>query len=478
MLIPEKGRHYDEILNDMAQFGKNDADFRSGKTWSLVYYLTDQHTEFLKQAHGMYISENGLNPMAFESLKRFESEVIRMTATMLNANPEEACGTMTSGGTESCLLAVKTARDRARRKRPWIRNPEMIVPDSVHVAFEKGAEYFGVKAVHAPCDETGRVDVRAVRRKLTRNTVLLVGSAPCYPYGAVDPIEELGRLAQKKDLPLHVDSCLGGFLLPFVERLGSPVPLFDFRVPGVTSMSADVHKYGFSAKGASTIIYRNADYLRDQIFVCDYWPGGVFASPALLGTRPGGSIAAAWASLQAQGQSGLLDNARQIMAVSHKLQDGINRIKGLKVFGRPHMSVFAYCSTEAGISIYAVGDQMEKSGWHVDRNQRPEALHVMVTPHHGKVADAYLEDLRVAVETVRANPELALSGKAPTYGMIAHIPLRRLVKANVLQMMLDLYGPRGQSISLEDGGGSDLATRAGLLFLRFRDRVRKQWHKP
>ena len=195
--IPEDGRNKGDVLKEMISFRKEDADFRNGKTWSLVYYLNDEHTEFLKQAYGTYFSENGLNPMAFKSLKRFESEVVRMTADLFHGD-ENVVGTMTSGGTESCMLSVKTYRDRAREKKPWILRPNMVVPESVHVAFEKAAEYFDVKVLRAPLGKDYRVNVKAVKRLVNHNTIMIVGSAPAYPHGMVDDIEALGRIAQKK----------------------------------------------------------------------------------------------------------------------------------------------------------------------------------------------------------------------------------------------------------------------------------------
>lgn len=440
--IPEIGQDPASLLEQMKSYGQDDADWRSGKTWSLVYSLGEEHTDFLKQAHGMFFSENALNPLAFKSLKRFESEVARMAATMLHGD-KDVVGTMTSGGTESCLLAVKTYRDLARAKRPWLRKPEMIVPESIHMAFEKGAEYFGVKPVRVPVDRNYQVNLDILRKRVNRNTILIVGSAPCYPYGVIDPIEELGKIAQEKGLPLHVDGCLGGFMLPFVERLGNALPLFDFRVPGVTSMTADVHKYGYSAKGASVILYRNMDYLKHQFFVFTDWCGGVFISPALLGTRCGGPIAAAWAALQKMGINGYMEQARITMEATNKLKEGIDAIPGLKILGKPHMTVFAYQSDDPALSIYAVGDLMEKKGWHVDRLQKPQALHAMVTPGHLQVADAFLADLRNAVEEARAHPELADQGNAAMYGIMAELPLRGMIKKNVLKIMEQLYGPEG-----------------------------------
>jgi glutamate/tyrosine decarboxylase-like PLP-dependent enzyme len=450
--LPEKGFPKEEILRALEEKKNGDANWKEGKTWSLVYHLGDEHTAFVKRAFEGYFSENALNPMAFRSLKRMESDVVRMTASFLRGG-SDAVGTMTSGGTESCLLAVKTYRDLARAKKPWIRKPEMIAADSVHVAWEKGAKYFDVKLVHVPLDSSFRMDVEAVKKKINRNTVLIVASAPDYPHGMVDPIGEIGALAGARGIPFHVDSCLGGFLLPFAESLGYPVPAFDFRVPGVTSMSADVHKYGFAAKGASVLVYRNMDYLEHQFFVYGDWPGGVFASPGLLGTRPGGAIAAAWASMTALGKEGYLANAKIIMETTKKLLDGISAIPGLAVVGSPPGSVFAYRSVKGASDsaghgkripdIFLIGDRLEARGWHIDRLQKPEALHAMVTPRHADAADGFLADLREAVKEALETPELAKKGNAAMYGMIARVPLRSVIKAEVLKMMRGMYGKDG-----------------------------------
>ncbi len=472
LCIPETGRDRGEILEAMKSFGGDDAKWRDGKTWSLVYSLGDEHTRFLKEAHGLYFSENALNPLAFKSLKRFETEVVRMTAHLLHGD-DQVCGTMTSGGTESCLLAVKTYRDRANKRRP-----EMIVPVTVHVAFEKAAHYFGMKPVRVPVDDTGRVDVETVRKRINRNTALIVGSAPCYPYGAIDPIEALGALAQQAGVPLHVDGCLGGFMLPFVERLGHVLPPWDFRVPGVTSIGADVHKYGYSAKGASVILYRNMDYLKHQFFVYTEWPGGIFISPALLGTRSGGPIGAAWAAMNALGVNGYLEIAGTVMTATKTLIEGIQSIPGLKIVGKPDMSVFAYASEDPALNIYVVGDIMEKKGWHVDRLQKPEALHAMVTPGHAAVAEQFIKDLRDAAVQARAHPEWAGKGNAAMYGIMAELPLRGMVKKNVLKVMEQLYGPEGAmpdfDASLDDDGEApepDFAIKAATLFLKLKRKL-------
>ena len=470
--LPRRGMAREELLRRMQGYRGDDADWRSGRTWSLVYYGGEEHTDLLREAYGMFFSENGLNPMAFGSLQRFEAEVVRMAAGLLNGGAG-AVGCMTSGGTESCMLAVKTCRDRALARRRWPGTPELVVPNSVHVAFEKAAVYFGVKLVRAPLDPDFRVNVKAMKRRINRRTIGIVASAPPYPHGVMDPIEDLGRIAKRRGLPFHVDACLGGFMLPFVEKLGYPVPVFDFRVPGVTSMSADLHKYGYAAKGASLILYRDMSYMEHQFFVYENWPGGIFASPALLGTRPGGAIAAAWAALMSMGEDGYLRRTKTTMDTTAALMDGVNSIPGLEVLGAPTMSVFAYRSTDPTVNIYAVADRLEARGWHVDRQQKPDALHAMVSAAHDGLAERYLADLREAVNEVRTDPGLATQGSAATYGMISTVPLRGMIKKQVLQMMMDSYRPGGPAIDVGKSG-DDLATRAGIMLVKAREELRRR----
>ena len=450
--LPLRGRPHEEILNDLSRFGGEDPDYREGRTWSLVYYLDEEYTDFLGRAYQKFFSANGLNPAAFRSLKKMEKEIIAITAELFHGD-DSYCGVVTSGGTESCLLAVKTYRDWGREVKK-IRKPEMVVPETAHVAWEKGAEYFGVRIRRAALGPDLRVDIRAVERLVNRNTVMILGSAPEYPHGQIDPIEDLGRLALARGIPLHVDACVGGYLLPFMEKNGVSLPMWDFRVPGVTSISADTHKYGFAAKGVSTIIYRRMDHFRHQTFVYENWPGGIFASPALLGTRPGGAYAAAWAALQAQGEEGYRALARDAMDATSRLIQGVRAIGGLEVLGDPPATLVAYRSVDPEVNIFAVGDQMEARGWHIDRLQRPDALHAMVIPGHLKVVDRYLSDLAASVEQVRKHPELAETGEAATYGMISHLPLRKMVRRQVREMFASTYQISGGEIDL--GGGQAL----------------------
>ncbi len=481
MSIPEKGIRKKDIINMMRAYGKEDPEYKKLRTWSLVYYLGEEHTNFLQEAYNLYFSANGLNPMVFKSLKRFETEVVDMTASLLHGD-ENVCGVMTAGGTESCLLAVKTYRDMARERRPWIKKPEMIIPDTAHCAWEKGAKYFDVKTLRAPLDKNFRLDVEAVKKMITRRTIMILGSAPEYPYGIVDPIERLGEIALKNGIPLHVDACVGGYMLPFVEDLGYDVPLWDFRVPGVTSISADMHKYGFSAKGASAILYRDVKIMKHQIFVYENWPGGIFASMGILGTRPGGSIAAAWASLQAIGRKDYLKHAGETMEATRRLIDGINSIPQLEVNGTPSMSIISYRSIAKDVNIYVVGDQLMEKGWQMERQQRPDCLHALVTPLHLGVIDRFIDDLKGAVRYAQKHPEAASTGDAAMYGMISKIPFRGMIKKNVINMMMDFYGPRakrpaapdGDADLQGDGDAPDLTQRAGLWYLRLMDWLKRR----
>ncbi|MDX1616089.1 MAG: aspartate aminotransferase family protein [Candidatus Promineifilaceae bacterium] len=404
--LPETRSSAVEVLAAMRAAREDDARWREGKTWSLVFHAGHEVAELLEEAYALFLSENALNPMAFPSLKKFEAEVVAMTAALLGGDGTTV-GNMTSGGTESILMAVKTARDWARAVRPEVKQPEMILPATAHPAFEKAAHYLGVRSVRTAVGPDFRADVAAVRAALTADTILVVGSAPSYPQGVVDPIAELAKLAEQQGLLCHVDACVGGFMLPFVRQLGYPVPLFDLGVSGVTSLSADLHKYGYAAKGASVILYRDSELRRHQFFVHTDWAGGIYASPTMTGTRPGGAIAAAWAVMNYLGQEGYREIAATVMDTCRRLKEGIEQIEGIHVLGDPPMSLLALASDE--LNVFEIGDVLTQRGWHLDRQQGPESLHLTVTYAHAPVADQFLRDLAEAVKEVRqfSLPKLA-----------------------------------------------------------------------
>ncbi len=486
--LPHNGTPAESVLASMQDLRKDDAGWQEGKTWCYVYDAGNEVTDLLRKAYSLFISENGFSPMAFPSLRKFETDVVSMTAGLLGGD-EETVGNMTSGGTESILLAVKTARDWARANRRSVSAPEMVLPQTAHPAFEKAAQYLSVKSVRTPVGEDFRADLAAVGAAITRNTILLVGSAPSYAHGVIDPIEEMAQLAQENALLFHVDACVGGFMLPFVRRLGYDVPRFDLGVPGVTSLSADLHKYGYAAKGASVILHKSKGHRRHQFSVYTDWPGGIYLSPTMLGTRPGGAIAAAWAVMNCLGEEGYLALADTVMKATVKLRDGIGSIEGLRILGDPAMSVLAIGSEE--LDIYEVGDELTLRGWYVDRQHFPASLHLTVTPNNAKVTDRFLEDLRqaaseasrlsagrlarslavgltrAAVDVLPANVVSSLTSRsssvlglgeakvpqrsAAIYGMMATLPNRGDVDELVLDLLDQLSRPQDTSQHREDG---------------------------
>jgi sphinganine-1-phosphate aldolase len=439
-VIPQKGRQADEIIDDLRARTSADTNWRKGRVFSLVYHAGEAHEKLLHRAYSIYASTNLLNPMAFGSLKQMEREIIEMAAGLFHG-PSSCVGTVTSGGTESILCAVAAYRDRARRKKPWILRPEIVVPQTIHPAFDKAAHYFGVKLVKVPVGPDFRADVRAMKKAISWKTIAMVASAPQYPHGVVDPIGELGKVAQKRGIPLHVDACVGGFVLPWLEQIGRSVPLWDFRVPGVTSISADLHKFAYAGKGASTLVWRSLDDMKHQIFVATDFPGGIYASPTMIGTRPGGPIAAAWAALQSFGAEGYKELATQAADAADRLRAGITTIPGLALLGQSDSTIVSYAVVAH--DTYALADRLEAKGWTVDRQHRPASIHLTVTANHAPIVDDYLADLRAALAEVRADPTLAKSGTAPMYGLAAKMPIRRLVAGNVRKVIANMYAPGG-----------------------------------
>ena len=407
--FPAAGRPVDDVLADLRGGRDADADWRGGRTFSLVYNPADPTLERLQEAVALeYLHENYLNPFAFPSLLRMEREVVAMAAGLVHADPR--AGKLTSGGTESLFLAVQVARDHARQHR-GIAEPSVVLPATAHPAFAKACHYLDVAEVRVPVGEDGRADVAATAEVVDGRTALVVASAPCYPYGVVDPVGDLAALAAEQGALCHVDACLGGWLLPFLERLGEPLPAWDFRVEGVTSVSADVHKYGWCFKGASLLWHRDEDLLRLQYFLYDGWPGGLYGSATTAGTRPAAPIAAAWATINHLGLDGYLRLAGQVRDAARRLRAGVEAIDGLAVTGDPVPAVMEIAAADPGVDIGAVGDVMDDRGWHLDRQQG--GLHAIVSPSHLAVADAFLADL---AEAAAAGRGAAGRGVGARYG--------------------------------------------------------------
>jgi sphinganine-1-phosphate aldolase len=412
--LPQHGHSRAEITHMLADIVEDDVHNWEAKMMAGgTYPAGDDVMEVAKEAYLAFFSTNPLYTSIFKSLSRMERDIVEMTATLHHG--ANATGSVTSGGSESILMGVKIARDRARDLHPEITAPEMIVPFSAHPAFTKGAQYFDLTVVEAPLRDDLTLDVDAYRQLITPNTVLMVGSAPSFTLGQVDPIGELAPLALERNINFHVDSCIGGYFLPFAERLGYPIPIFDFRVPGVTTISADLHKFGYTAKGASTILSRDPDIFKYQVFRFGNppRPPDWYVTPSATGTRPGGAMAAAWAVLQYLGEDGYLRLVGQAMQYIRRFFDGIEAIPGLKVMGKPAMTVFGYTSVDPHLDIFAIADGLESRGWLVSRDEYPvNAIRFMQSPGHEPYIDAYLADLREVAEMARRGEIVSKGGRA------------------------------------------------------------------
>ena len=434
--IPQKGLPKDKVLEALRAMKKDDANYREARMFGLIYNAGEEVEDMAREAYATYMFENALSPFAFPSLLKMETEFISMVSSLFGGDAETV-GSMTSGGTESILMAVKTAREWAKANRPEIRNPEMIAPVTAHPAWNKAADYLGLKMIMTPVGGDFRADVQAMKEAVTPNTIVLGGTAVTYPHGVIDPLEQIGALALEKSLWLHVDGCLGGYVLPFLEKLGYPIPPFDFRIPGVKSLSVDVHKYGYISKGVSTVLYRNKELRQYQFYIYTDWPGGIYATPALSGARPGGAIASAWAILHYLGEEGFLRLCRVARETTLKLMDGIQRIPGLFVLGNPPATVLAFGSHD--LNVYKIGAKMKERKWHLDAQHLPASLHLTVSPAHEKIVEPFLRDLREVVEEVSRTKEEAPSGEAALYGMMGTLPDRKMAKNLALQYLNDLY---------------------------------------
>lgn len=405
--LPKNGTDWTTLKHALDEAKQDDYDWRGGRLPLYVYYLDDDLLRVATEAYTLYFTENALGMRAFPSLKRLEAEVIEMGLSLFHAD-SRAGGVFTSGGTESIFLAVKTARDHARAERSNVRRPNLLVPHTAHPTFNKAAHYLGVDVIRVPEGRDFRADVPAMRGAITPETIMLVGSAPSYPHGVFDPIADLGQVALERDLWLHVDACVGGFLAPFVKQLGYEIPPFDFEVPGVTSLSADLHKYGFSAKGASLVLFRDAELKRYLRFEFRDWPRGVYSTETFSGTRAGGAIAAAWAVMNYLGEEGYRRIAGIIMETKARLVAGIQEIDGLTVYEPSDLSIVLYGSIDPAVDINAVADRMAARGWFVGRCLDPAAIHLGLNPVHATVIDSYLTGLRQVVLEARHGGEVGV----------------------------------------------------------------------
>lgn len=450
--LPAEGVPRDQVLETVRSLSTRErAAWESGHVSGAVYHGDPGHIDFLNKVYAETSQANPLHADLWPSATKYEAEIVAMTAAMFNApqcarsgeagsrdgspaKPESrVVGTVTSGGTESLILAMRTYRDRARAER-GITRPEVVLPVSAHAAFDKAEEVLGIKMVRIPVAADYRGDAAAMAKAINRRTIALVGSAPGFPHGVIDPIVELSELALRHEVGLHVDACLGGFVLPWAERLGAPVAPFDFRLAGVTSMSADTHKYGYAAKGTSVLLYRGERLRRYQWFVNSEWTGGLYLSPTFAGSRPGALSAACWAAMISIGEQGYIENTSLILAAAKELRAVIEAQPGIRLLGDP-LWVLAFASDS--VDIYRVMDELHNRGWALNGLQKPAAIHLCVTLRHAQpgVADKFAEDLAASVQAARAAPASA-EGMAPLYGTAGSFPIRGAI-GDVLRRYVD-----------------------------------------
>jgi glutamate/tyrosine decarboxylase-like PLP-dependent enzyme len=398
--FPQDGIAWTELRDYLRNLKQQDYAWREGRVPVYVYHYTDELARVSQEAYMEFFTENALGQgKAFPSVQVLENEIIDMAIDLLGGQPQSG-GTFTSGGTESIFLAIKAARDWARVEK-GIDRPKLVMPVSSHATASKAASYLDVEVVRTPLGTDLRADISALEAAIDEQTFMIIGSAPGYPHGVYDPIEQLGALAKDRGLWLHVDACVGGFLAPFVRDLGYPIPPFDLSVLGVSSLSADIHKYGFAAKGASLVLYADKEHQRYQRFEFYDWPRGAYVTETFQGTRAAGPLASAWAVMNTLGRAGYREIAKIIMQTKERLAAGIEQIEGLEVVQPHDLCILLYKSVDPAVDIYAVADLMVEKGWFVGRSITPHAIHIALNPVVMPALDEYLADLAISVSRAR-----------------------------------------------------------------------------
>ena len=443
-VLPKQGLREDHIIEelDILQDVLPHTDWEQGKVSGAVYHGGEDLIRLQSIAFEKYSVANQLHPDVFPAVRKMEAEVVSMVLNMFNAPIDQgACGTTTSGGTESLLLACLSAKMYGL-KHHGITEPEMVVPVTAHAGFNKAAYYFGIKMHHVEVDPvTYKVDLKKMERFINSNTILLVGSVPNFPHGINDDVEGLGKLAQKYDLRVHIDCCLGAFVVAFMEKAGfQNVPIFDFRIPGVSSISCDTHKYGFAPKGSSIIMYRNEDLRMHQYFIEPNWVGGLYGSPTLAGSRPGALVVGCWATMVKFGEDGYIESCRSIIEAARKLRRYIEtEIPDLQIIGDPQFSVISFTSKK--IDVYELSDRLSKSGWHLNTLQNPPALHLAVTKPSVPAIDSLCELLSRTVKEMVNDPDAKPSadGTSALYGVAGSVATAGVADQLIVAFLDTLY---------------------------------------
>lgn len=437
VVLPEKGFSHSEVLQEITTLQNvvGGVDWEKGWVSGTAYNCSPELTALTTAVYRKFAWTNPLHPDVFPYIRKMEAEVIQWCVNIFNGG-KDACGSMTSGGTESILMAMRVYREIGYER--GIEYPEIIVPASAHSAFKKAGDYFRMKVTRVPVDpRTRQVNLGAMAGAISKNTVALVSSAPQFPHGIVDQIQEIAQLARKNGIGMHVDCCLGGFIVPFMEKAGFEMEPFDFRVKGVTSISADTHKYGYAPKGTSVIMYANKELRQRQYFVDPMWQGGIYASPTIAGSRPGGLIAATWATMMYMGMDGYVDATRKVVSVTRRILKELRKIPGLYILGSPKGSVFAFSSKE--FDIFRLSTELMEKGWNLNILQHPGSIHLAVTVVHTRegVADRFITDVRESTEEILKNPKAATTGVGAMYGSAQSIPDGSIL-ADIAKGFIDL----------------------------------------
>jgi glutamate/tyrosine decarboxylase-like PLP-dependent enzyme len=461
--FPELGMEKEGIFQLLKDMKAEDLKWQEGKAFAYIYGTEKETMQFAAEAYNLYLTENGLDPSSFPSLLKLETEVISMLADLLNGG-KDACGNLTGGGTESVMLAVKTARDWARANKPEISRPEMIIPETAHPCFQKAAHYLGVDVRIIPVDKTSfKADTAAMAEAVSSQTILLVGSAPSYAHGVIDPIEELAALAKSKGLLFHVDCCVGGMYLPFAEMLGYEIPKFDFRVEGVSSISCDLHKFGYVPKGCSSVLYKNKELRQYQLFSCSSWPGYTIVNPTVSSSKTGGPMAAAWAMFSLWGKEGYKKAVDSCQKATAQFISGLKDMPEFELLGNPAMSLLSFKVVDQGISIFQLIEKMAKKGWHLQlqlaSNASGEAIHLSITDFNTPHIPALLDELKNSIYELKKEQH-------PSNEMLMGLD------ASMIQLLMDNFTPDmldnleallGMDISSNGGPPQDMVTVNSLL---------------
>lgn len=396
--LPDKGLSEEEVFNTLENIRANDISWKDGKTFGAVYFPGDSYADVILKAYNLYVHENAFDPQLFRSLLTMEKDIIHQVGQLF-ANEKPVCGSLTSGGTESIFLSLLSARDWSKEFKN-IDHPEVVISSSAHPAFLKAMRFLKIKSIVINTNNELKLDLPAFKKAINKNTILIVGSAPAYPWGMMDPIDELSDLALKHNLLLHVDACIGGFLLSYLKRMGYDIPLFDFSLEGVSSISVDLHKYAYAPKGSSVLLYRNLDLRKSQFSVYANWQGGIYASTSFLGTKPGGIVASTWTALNHIGNDGYIELTKKTMQATNLIKNFVNNHNDLYLIGEPIMSVLAFKSKS--INIYLIADHLNDLGWYIGRLQNPAGIHLVVSQvHNDGAAQEFINDLEEVIIKIK-----------------------------------------------------------------------------